>query len=375
MPGVLRHRHQQLAEVARRVPLERVDLHEHLAVVAHLVLGGGEVSVPEERHLLLERPVGVEHPLGPPVADPAGLEPARAQPVEEPVGDRLSVPVDVVGLDPHPHALPVPHPQLGGGGAARRKIEQPLVPEPGVLERRQVVVGDLVVVDEGADRLLGGHLGELPDVLRGAAEARTAQQVLGAVEAPVRLGDRGQVPPPFGRPRLPGLRLRRHGAAGEAEREHGRNRRGKVVSSRHGMFPLLCSQPVKAVQNLHCGRPACIVKAWPAPASAWRAPNGANGCAACGIECPRPCPQGSCEPGAGRTRPCECPATSIAAGTQSSARSVPWSSLPASSDDCHSPYPVRSSLGAHARLSDRALSEPLRCSGFDVRRWAAGFPT
>ena len=74
-------------------------------VVADLVLGGGEVPVPEQRHLLFERSVGIEHPLGPPIANAASLQLGGAQPVEEAIGNRLHVAVDVVRFDPDAHAL------------------------------------------------------------------------------------------------------------------------------------------------------------------------------------------------------------------------------------------------------------------------------
>ncbi len=230
---VLGHRDEEVAEVARRVPLERLDLDQHLAVVADLALGRREVPVPEEGHLLLERPVGVEHALGPPVADAAGLEQGRAQPVEEAVGHRLGMAVDLVGLDPHPHALAVPQPEVGGGGSARREVEQALVPEPRVLERREVAVRGVVVVDERPHRLLRAQSGELGDLLGRAPEPGPAQQVRGPVGVPVLGGDGRQVVDPRRGSRRPG-NLGRRGAAGEHAREqragHGRR---PVVSCRH----------------------------------------------------------------------------------------------------------------------------------------------
>ena len=41
---------------AQALALEQLDLAQHLAVVAHLVLVGGEVAMPEQRHLLLPLP-------------------------------------------------------------------------------------------------------------------------------------------------------------------------------------------------------------------------------------------------------------------------------------------------------------------------------
>ncbi len=200
-PRILRDRDQQLAEVPGRVTLEHLDLEQHLAVVADLALGGGEVPVPEQRHLFFERPAGVEHPLGPPVADAAGLQRGRAQPVEEAIGDRLYVAVDMLGLDAHAHALAALDRQVGGGRPARREGDQRLVPEARMHEGLQVVVRDVVVVHEGTDGLLGSHVGQLPDLLRRAGETGSAQQMRGAVVAPVRRGDRGQIARPRGRAR------------------------------------------------------------------------------------------------------------------------------------------------------------------------------
>ena len=63
----------EVAEVPGGVALEHVDLQQHFPVIPDFVLSGGEMPVPEERHLLFERPRGVEHALGPPVTHPTGL--------------------------------------------------------------------------------------------------------------------------------------------------------------------------------------------------------------------------------------------------------------------------------------------------------------
>jgi hypothetical protein len=65
--GILRDLDRELAQVAGGAALEQVDLLHHLAVVADLVLVRGEVAVPQERHLLLERVRGLHHPVRPPV--------------------------------------------------------------------------------------------------------------------------------------------------------------------------------------------------------------------------------------------------------------------------------------------------------------------
>ena len=201
-------RYRQVPEIAGRVALKHVDLQQHLPVVADLVLGRREVAVPEQRHLLFQRPAAIEHALGPPVPDPAGFQPRRAQPVEETVGHRLHVAIDKLGLDPDAHARATLHRQFGRRRAARREVHQRLIPESGMLERQQMVVRERVVVDELADRLLGRHVRQLLDVFRGAAETRAFQQVGGAVVAPVRGGDRRQIPRPQGRAGSPAGRIR-----------------------------------------------------------------------------------------------------------------------------------------------------------------------
>ena len=84
---VLRDRDQQIAEVAERVLAEQLDLpaarrpdpraasrpSSRVAFVGaeragDLAVGGGEVVVPEERHLLLERTLRVHHPEQPALA-------------------------------------------------------------------------------------------------------------------------------------------------------------------------------------------------------------------------------------------------------------------------------------------------------------------
>ena len=138
---VLRDRDHELAEVAGGVAAEGLVLAQHLAEVAHLVLAGGEMAVPEQRHLLLERALGVEHAIRPPVGDAARLEHARAQPVEELVDHRLQRPV-AGRLDLDAERLAGRLRELGGRRPARRKVHETGIVDVGRLERRQVVVGD-----------------------------------------------------------------------------------------------------------------------------------------------------------------------------------------------------------------------------------------
>ena len=83
--GILRHLQQEVAVVAERVLAEELDLplrpaqraglvREHLGrlhgagVGGQLAVGGGEVVVPEQRHLLLQRAPRVDHAEHPALA-------------------------------------------------------------------------------------------------------------------------------------------------------------------------------------------------------------------------------------------------------------------------------------------------------------------
>ena len=58
---VLRQHDQQVAVVARAVIAPHVDLRDQVIVVVHLGVAGGEDMVPEERHFLFQRALGVDH--------------------------------------------------------------------------------------------------------------------------------------------------------------------------------------------------------------------------------------------------------------------------------------------------------------------------
>ena len=122
---------QQFPVVAHAVLAEHVYLLQHLVAVVHLGVAGGEDVVPEEGHLLLEGPGGVNH-----------------------------LP-HVVGLAVVGHSAG----QLGAGG----------VPEEEVL----VVVGDVVLL--GLQKLLHGGLvspgGSLLQLGAGCSEAGAPHQV------------------------------------------------------------------------------------------------------------------------------------------------------------------------------------------------------
>ena len=56
------HLHQQVTESAQSVFTEDGNLAGHLRWIVHLGVAGGEQLMPEEGHLLFQRPLGVDHP-------------------------------------------------------------------------------------------------------------------------------------------------------------------------------------------------------------------------------------------------------------------------------------------------------------------------
>jgi hypothetical protein len=202
---ILGHADEQIAEVAGRVPLEQLELPQHLAVVAHLVLARGEVAMPEQRHLLLERPASPQHPLGPPVPDPVRLQAARTQPVEELIGHCLQAPV-AARLDAHAERLAGRLGEIGHGGTAGGERLQARIVHAGMLEGPEVAVVDRLVGHERRDRRLGRHPGQPLDLVGGGAERGALEQVGRAILAPVGRRDRRQVVDPAGRPCPPAVR-------------------------------------------------------------------------------------------------------------------------------------------------------------------------
>ena len=66
--GVAGELDEQVSVVAHAVFAEHANLLYHVVAVVHLAVAGGEHLVPEDRHLLFERPLGVEQ-----VVEPVGL--------------------------------------------------------------------------------------------------------------------------------------------------------------------------------------------------------------------------------------------------------------------------------------------------------------
>ena len=80
---VLGHGHHQVPEIAGAVVLEEFQLVEKLAIIADFGFVDGEMAVPEQRHVFLQRLRAGEHAICPPIADAVGFERAGAQPIEK----------------------------------------------------------------------------------------------------------------------------------------------------------------------------------------------------------------------------------------------------------------------------------------------------
>ena len=119
--GILEEPDEQLAEVAGCVRPEHQILPEHHAVVAHLVLAGREVAVPEQRELLLERPPGRQHPVRPPQAKALCFDAVGDQAVEELVHHRLEPALGTRRQHLLAQTLPALARQTHGFRTARRK--------------------------------------------------------------------------------------------------------------------------------------------------------------------------------------------------------------------------------------------------------------
>ncbi len=196
---VLRHADQQLAEIAEPLGLEQLQLLQHLAVIAHLVFAGGEVPMPEQRHLFFEWAVRRQHPVRPPVGDALRLELAGAQPVEEAVDHRLQAAVACrLHLDAQRLAFLLG--ELGRGGTARRERIETFIEHTRLVERRQMRIRDVLRLDQIADQRNGIARRQVQDALRRFAEPGAADQMRRARLVPVGLGDRVRSPSHSGAP-------------------------------------------------------------------------------------------------------------------------------------------------------------------------------
>ena len=173
---VLRHGDDEIAEIARAPGLKKLELVEQLAIVADLVLIVGEVAVPEQRHLLLQRRIGGEHPVCPPVSDAIGLKHAGPQPIEELVGDRLKRPVAGC-LCADPQRLARFLRAIGSCGPAFGERLEPGLVYAGVIEWLKVFVVGFAKINQAADSLTSAYRGQPCNLFRRSTEAGACQQM------------------------------------------------------------------------------------------------------------------------------------------------------------------------------------------------------
>jgi hypothetical protein len=64
---ILTHTDHQIAEISRGFGLKQIELPQHLAIVTHLLFIGGEMAMPEQRHLLFQGAISGQHAIGPPI--------------------------------------------------------------------------------------------------------------------------------------------------------------------------------------------------------------------------------------------------------------------------------------------------------------------
>ena len=154
------------------------------------------MSVPEQRHLLLQRVIGGDHAVRPPCRHPAGLERGGAQPEEEPVDDRLHA-ARPAGLHPHPDGFACGLGLAGRRRPARRKHLQGRVVDAGMLERRESASPFVFVVHQPLYGCGRHHRGQMVDVLRRAAESGAIEQMPRTCAIPVRRLDRRKIVHPI----------------------------------------------------------------------------------------------------------------------------------------------------------------------------------
>src|SRR5262249_4453522 len=167
------------AEISRALLVEQLKLDQQLAIIADLVGAGREMSVPEQRHLLLQRTVGGHHAVRPPSRHAASLKRGGAQPVEEAVDDRLH-PARTAGLHLHADGFARRLGLARRRRTARREYLQARVVNAGMLERREVDVLYGLVIDHpphGFDRRQGS---QSVDILGRTTESGATEQMLRA---------------------------------------------------------------------------------------------------------------------------------------------------------------------------------------------------
>jgi hypothetical protein len=136
-PGILQDCDEQSAQRAGRLRAEHLVLTEHHPVVAHLVLAGGEVAVPEQRQLLFERPPGGEHPRRPPQAETLRFDRVGGKAVEELVDDGLEAALRSRGPHFFSESLAALAGKAHGLRTAGRERIHPRIPDARLVERFQ----------------------------------------------------------------------------------------------------------------------------------------------------------------------------------------------------------------------------------------------
>ena len=192
------HGDHQLTEIAGALRVEQLQLVEQLAVVAHLALVHGEMPMPEQRHLLLQRRIAGHHAVGPPVGHAVGFEHAGAQPVEELVDDGLQRAV-AAGFDLHAQGLARGLGHLGHRWTAGGKRFQPRVVNAGVVEGLKMAVVDILEMHQVAHGAGDAHGFQRLNLLRRSAKTGALQQVGGSVVVPAGLRQGAQIVLPVGR--------------------------------------------------------------------------------------------------------------------------------------------------------------------------------
>ena len=236
--GILRHGHHQVAEVARSLVLEQLQLVEQLAIVADLGFVDGEVAVPEQRHLFAQRLRTGQHPIRPPIRDAVGFERAGAQPVEKFVDHGLQ-PAVAVGLHFDAERFAVLLGLVGDGGAAGRKRLEARIVNARVIEGRQLAGVGSFEANQASDGLRGRQFCERLDFVRSSAEAGALQQVGGEIVIPIRGRDGLEIVLPGGG--SGGLRNGR----GRIDRDRHRGRdENSLDSSKHVQAPLVLKDDV-----------------------------------------------------------------------------------------------------------------------------------
>ena len=167
-------------------------LLQHHPVVAHLVLAGGEVTMPEQGELLFEGPLTDEHAIGPPQSETLRFDLVGRKAVEELVDHGLQPTLRADWEHLLAEAFAVFARDANRFGTARRKRIHAGIPDHRFVERLQRV-GDRLVVDQMVDGLLRRHGRHTNDLVRRCPKARTPDKVRCGGVGPVACRNRREV--------------------------------------------------------------------------------------------------------------------------------------------------------------------------------------